>query len=483
MTEIELKFLLSQEEVVIKCVRNEKLINMVDVYCQIKNIKKDSIFFLYNGNRINDFNMTIEELGNTQSKKDNKIEILVEHLPKSVLIVFSHLNDLYKKEKDIEENISSVFYDYLREKKIDRNNVILRYGDQVVDPNQTINQFITKYNINLSENKGKNIENLNEIKLDVIDIHEVKIISFSYQNKEEDVVHGLEKNMGDIFNDYASKKELDIKKVEFKYNGVSIKKNQSLDEFIKNNITNKNEKFQEEATLDNTKEIVNNENESQINIDVIDLSYLSYFFKNYKIPLFIIIGVILIAGLTALIVLLLKKDKNGSSSISSRNPIIIPDDYFINATYFSNKSETVRLISDEYDLNKIKNMSIDGKIINPTKFYTFNDYGHHNIYCTFNNISEKSIFSERRGIFNGVTKLIYIKVSDFNKNHPDVSFHGMFNNCISLLSADFSAMKPISYSYPYYFYYNSTDYMFNNCTSLISINLDFKGASKLYGYC
>ena len=50
---------------------------------------------------------------------------------------------------------------------------------------------------------------------------------------------------------------------------------------------------------------------------------------------------------------------------------VIPEDYFIKATYFSHESETVKLISDEYDLNKIKNMSIDGNIINPIKDFTF----------------------------------------------------------------------------------------------------------------
>lgn len=65
-------------------------------------------------------------------------------------------------------------------------------------------------------------------------------------------------------------------------------------------------------------------------------------------------------------VLVLKKDGNNTSSPISSTNQIIPNDYFINATYFSNEFETIRLISDEYDIKKIKNMSIDGKITNPT---------------------------------------------------------------------------------------------------------------------
>jgi hypothetical protein len=214
--------------------------------------------------------------------------------------------------------------------------------------------------------------------------------------------------MGEIFNEYSSNKKLDINKVEFKYKGISIKKNQTLNELINNNIFNNNDSYYNK-TLENINE---NENESKINIDVIDLSFPNYLFKTYKKHIFISLGFIIVVLAAILIVLLLKKHKDKESSSISSSNLNIPNDYFINATYSSNEFETIRLISDEYDLNKIKNMSIDGNIINPTKSYTFKEYGQHNIYYSFNYLSEKSLLSEGRGIFNGITNLIYIKVSN-----------------------------------------------------------------------
>ena len=41
-------------------------------------------------------------------------------------------------------------------------------------------------------------------------------------------------------------------------------------------------------------------------------------------------------------------------------------DYFIKAIYFSNENDTVRLISDKYNLTKIKRITIDNEIITPT---------------------------------------------------------------------------------------------------------------------
>jgi hypothetical protein len=519
--EIELIFSLKQEEDIIKCHIKEKFDNMLDVYCRIKNINKESVIFLYGGQKIDKtkYETTLDELANKQSKSDRKILILVYYLPKKVFIVFSHLGDSYKEKQDIEVKINIVFSGYLQKEGINKDNVILRYENSFVDINQTINQFITKQNnIDLSKIFRTNNDeedndddadidkNLIEIKLDVIDIHEVsKIISFSHKNEQYKENYGLSKKMGDIFNDFASKFNLDINKVEFKNNGISIIKNQTLNEFIKNNnnnINNNEKDHNNNQTLENIKIDQNKENESIINIDVIDLSFPYYLFNTYKKLIFIILGIMIVVFITILIfVLVLKKDGNNTSSPISSTNQIIPNDYFINATYFSNEFETIRLISDEYDLKKIKNMSIDGKITNPTKSYTFKEYGQHNIYYSFNYLSEKSLLSEGRGIFNGITKLIYIKTSNFSENYPDVSFQGMFNNCINLLSVDFSEMKLnnsyyyIFYTSDFYEYFNyignglNMSYMFYNCTSLDSLIFPSEGMnlpndmSYSFAYC
>jgi len=476
--EIELIIELNGEKEVIKCHIKEKLFNMFYVYCRIKNRMLNSVYFLYNAKRIDNYEITIDELANKQSKSDKKISIVANDLPNSVIIVFSHLKELYKEKKDIGDTINDIFSDYLEKKNIGKDKVILKFEGRTIEPYQTINQFITKNNIELPKIDEQN-ENLIEIKLDVIDINEpMKIIYFFYKKKQYEEYYELSKKMGNIFKEYAEKNKVNINSVEFKYKGIPIKKNQSLEDFInKINSNDNNQCNNETQTNVNVEE--NEENNNKINIEVIDLCFPYYYFKDLKILIFLILAFLLLVAAVIIIIFIKKKDHKGESSISSRNEII-PKDYFINATYVSNESETVKLISDEYDLSKIKNMSIDGNIIKPTKSYTFKEFGQHNIYYSFNYLSEQSLLSEGRGIFNGITKLIYIKVSNFSENYPDVSFQGMFNNCINLLSVDFSEMKIDKYSYfqlyttDIYEYYNSMDYMFNNCTSLTSINFDFK---------
>ena len=82
-----------------------------------------------------------------------------------VLISFSRVNDLYKKEIYIDEHIDKIFNDYLLEKKINRNDVILKYKNKQFNLSQTIIQFISEYNIKIINEDKKN-----EIIFDVVDI-------------------------------------------------------------------------------------------------------------------------------------------------------------------------------------------------------------------------------------------------------------------------------------------------------------------------
>ena len=136
-------------------------------------------------------------------------------------------------------------------------------------------------------------------------------------------------------------------------------------------------------------------------------------------------------------------------------------------------------------------MTIDGIIINPTKFYTFNKDGQHIIYFSFNKYSKNSSFSDGSGIFSGVENLKNVEFSNYSQNYPDVRFTEMFNNCKNLESVDLSHIKLDYHSHyeccNFYYYYsveyfNSMDYMFNNCTSLKSLNFDFKKNNCTYIY-
>ena len=145
-------------------------------------------------------------------------------------------------------------------------------------------------------------------------------------------------------------------------------------------------------------------------------------------------------------------------------------DYLIKPIYFSKVNENIRLISDEYSLNKIRKMIIDGKTVNPTKNYIFNENGTHIILYSFFplNISTKN---EAIGIFNGIENLLNVEFSSYNDDYPDVSFNKMFNNCINLISVNFSKFYENFYSlYDYSEYYYLMDYMFNNCINLKLVN-------------
>ena len=189
---IKLTFILdNQQKTVIKCHIKEKLLYMFEVFCKIEKINLDSVFLLYNGNNITNLDLTIDELANKISKRDNEVKILVCHRRNSVLIVFTHLNDIYAQKIDIENNIDLIFSKYLFEKKIDKNNVILRYKNQIIDSEQTINQFISKNKINLRNInllEENNDDNLMKIKFDIIDIHQVNKIIFTH-NEKKDVVY------------------------------------------------------------------------------------------------------------------------------------------------------------------------------------------------------------------------------------------------------------------------------------------------------
>ena len=451
--EIKLLFILdNQEENVIKCHIKDRLINMLEVYCQIKNIKIDSIYILYNGECIHNYNITLDKLANKDSKQVGQMILLVNHKPNSVIIKFLHSGNSYEEKADIEKDIYSVLSNYLTENKIDKSNIVLKYNDDIIEGDQTINQFITKYKIIIGNMNEEKDNNLTKINLDIIDIQTVSKIQFLHNNVIYERNYSLERNMGDIFKDYASENKIDEEKVEFlDINKNTIKKNQSFKQFKNcinekkdNNINEKNEIQNQSQAAINPKEI--HENNSKIKIEVKDLSCCSYFFKKYKIIIFIILAIIIIAGAVLLIVLLIKKnnDEKGGTSSTIRNPII-PNDYFINATYISQQSETVKLISDEYDINKIKNMSIDGNIIKPIKSFTFNENGRHIIYYSFNYLNNESLLSIGGNLFNDITNLIKIEISNYNGSYPDISFQGMFNNCINLQEADFSQMD-LNYS-------------------------------------
>ena len=378
-------FKTSQEEVEIKCVKYEKLANIFEIYCKIQNIDFKSVVFIYNGKTFckDDYPKTIEQIANVVSKSEKLINILVEQTPKDVNLVFCYLGKEKKENVYIDDTIESKFYKFLLDNEINRDNAILKYKDNIVNTELTINQFINKYTIDIGDWKEENDNQKPiEIKMDVINGIFKKIVFIYRVDDKYENFYNIEKKMKDIFSDYAKDKNKDKNKLDFKYKDKSIDDNQTLKDFLQNNMNKINEEEENKTTVDiNVSKM--KDKEPTININVIDLPCFSYFFKVYKIPFFIVLGLIVIAGITILLIFLLRNDSDDKSS-SQKIPTI-PADYFIKAIYTSDQSETVYLISNAYNLNKIKNMSIDGDISKPLRSFTFAEKGEHTIYLSFNN--------------------------------------------------------------------------------------------------
>ena len=324
-------------------------------------------------------------------------------------------------------------------------------------------------------------------------------IIFAYLNIQYTIEYYKEDKIEDICSEFASKNKIDKKKVIFKFKDNIVDQNQTLNQFLNNNI-------------------IININEFVIKVYDIPFSPISSsFFCTHKIKLIIItsIAVVLIIIILILILIINSRiekspppptDTTPTIQDSSETSNIMPDtstltlgaskimhsteifikcdvgfklvddkcsiDYFIKAVYLSKANENIRLISDEYSLNKIKKMIIDGKTVNPTKNFTFNENGTHIILYSFFpfNISTKN---EAIGIFNGIENLLNVEFSSYNDDYPDVRFIKIFNNCINLISVDFSKIsfyKTGHSLYDYSEYFNLMDYMFNNCINLKFVN-------------
>ena len=494
----------SQKENTIKCNINEKVINILQKYSKLIGKELNSLYFICNGARLDDYEKTINEIANKINISNMEINILVYEQSDSVNgddtknIYFLEENNTIKIPCKKDDKIKTISEKYEHLTKFNHKSVIYKYKGQELDLEKTFDD----YNI-----KEKDIF-IN------VDKKTLLYIIFSYLNIKYTIECYKEDKIEDICSDFASKNKIDKKKLIFKYKDNIVDKNQTLNQFFNNN------------NIININEIV---------IDAIDIPFPPIspsFLITHKIKLIIIASITIVSTIAIPTVIAIKnKNKDTttpvpsytttpvtsditivtsttttvpdtskpsntipdtstltsvpSTIVHSTEPLIKCDvgykldyygqcnvDYFIKAIYSSKANEYIRLISDEYNLNKIRTMIIDGKYIKPTKYYTFNEYGSHTILFSFfpYNISTKN---EAIGIFNGIENLLNVEFSSYKDDYPDVRFIKMFNNCINLISVDFSKISfyETSYSiYDYSEYFNIFDYTFNNCINLKYVN-------------
>ena len=433
-----------QEKEIIKCNRNEKLINIFKDYAKKKGLRLSNIYFLCNGNAIDDFEQTFEQLANEVNKENKEIKILVfkagEENSSKINVFFLEIFNTKKYISEPNEKIKVICEKYEKESNFRPNSLIYIYEGKELDLDKTFADYIN---------------DKNDIFIKVCPKELIYII-FSYLGTLYSIECYKEDQIEDICENFASKNNINKNKVLFKYQGNSINQKQTLKEFLKGkNIININD----------------------IKIDVID-SHSPHCFTIHKVKI-IIISIIVSAAVTAsIIVYFKKKEKKPNPDDPDYDEDNDEDnDYFIKTKYLSkNPKETIKLISDNFDINKIKNIKIDGSKIAPKISYTFNTKGEHDVYYYFKSFSRDSLSHNGKGIFSGIENLIYAEFTEYNKFYPDVSFNEMFKNCINLESVDLSNIK-LDYipgksdKNGYYSseYFNSINYMFYNCSSLTSV--------------
>ena len=470
--EVKIKFIFEAiDETIIKSNFYAKLVNVFKYFSDIIGIKFDSLYFLYNGQKIDDFQKTFFEVANGESRQNMEMTILVykkdesiNNNEDSINLFISDENNTQKIKCKRNDKIENIIKKYENNAKLNNKSIIYKYKGISLDLEKSFD-----YSSKLEKDFFKNVYKKNLI-----------YIIFIYLNIKYTIKCYKEDKIEDIFSDFASKNNISKNKIIFKYKDNLIEQNQTLNQFINNN------------NIINIKEIA---------IDVLDTPPISHsFFSIHKIKKIIILSISSVIIVSTSIVLSKSDEPTDiptTDLINCQPGYKLKDDecvidYFIEATYSSNANEKIKLISDNFNLNKIRQMIIDEKEVNPTKIYAFNEIGKHKIKFSFFPLKNGTI-NDKIGIFDGIKNLLNVEFSNYSEDCPDVSFYSMFNNCINLITVDLSNFFE-NYTFYYRFpheNYGLLDYMFNNCSNLKLVTFPIKyryylfirGAKYMFNNC
>ena len=264
--EINIKFFMefNGNETIVKCHKKEKLNNVLNNFCKKKGINLDYIYFLCNGSELDKHDTTIT-IDNVKLENVYDIRILVVSYY-FIKINFSHVNDVYKVEINVLEELSidEIFNKYLLEKKINRNNIILKYKNKQINLSQTLIQFISEQNIKFNK-ADDNIE----IKFDVVDYNSQIYNSFHINTQANIPYYSNQYNAQVNNNSFYINQINELKRQlneEKSKNQILFQKNTELNNIInnlKNNITNYEKKIKLlEKEIKNYKSDINSLNNS-----------------------------------------------------------------------------------------------------------------------------------------------------------------------------------------------------------------------------
>ena len=152
--EVKLIFTLdNQEENVIKCHIKEKLINMFDLYCQIKRLKLDSVFLFYDNKCIENYNETLDNLLNKSNKLVKEAKFLVINKSNSKNVEYNNKNDFNKNNNNIDYSNKSL---NMQDKKENKNNIAPPLEIQMIIISESNQEIKSLFSCEICENPINN---------------------------------------------------------------------------------------------------------------------------------------------------------------------------------------------------------------------------------------------------------------------------------------------------------------------------------------
>ena len=142
--------------------------------------------------------------------------------------------------------------------------------------------------------------------------------------------------------------------------------------------------------------------------------------------------------------------------------------YSFKAIYQSNGSE-IKLINS--DISKIKKMIVDGRKVNPSTHYLFDDNQNHEVFMLLD-ISKYN--NSINSTFENIDRMISISFKPNFNTRKVTNMSSLFNGCFLLKTIDLSIFDTSNVI--------NMDYMFGNCYSLKSLNLSNFDTSNVKKY-
>ena len=192
-----------------KCDINERIINVFNAYSEKIGIDLNSLYFLYNGDQINDFEKTFDQIITKDNKINMEIKILVYKVNEDndkINVYFSKGDTISRLTCNKNETIKNVCERYENDSNFKPSSKIYKHEGIELDLDKTFADY----------NNSKNDIFIKVYPKTLI------IITFAYLGILYSTECYKEDKIGDICSDFASKNNINKKKVIFKYKDKSV---------------------------------------------------------------------------------------------------------------------------------------------------------------------------------------------------------------------------------------------------------------------